>query len=356
MPSRPKRTPAVRLAFICAALALASCSSPTDDPASPPPTSAPPPTETVAASPGDATSPSASAGQAVEDRAVAVLEIVGEPDWPLEGFGSLWVLVPDQEEPAIVRVDPATNQVIASILLPGRVCQGFTVTDDAVWACVTDGAVRIDPETNAIDGEVAFETGAAFGLLAFGGGSVWALGAEGGVVNQLVRIDPTAMTATTIPLGHGSSTLAYGFDAVWVAAPQDGLILRIDPGTAEVTEHSADLARPHQLKVGPDSLWVTLQGAEEMAPDEPTVIRIDPADGSVLAEIATGAAPGYLWADTDAVWVCARDLFLARIDPATNEVVETFTGPPSTCAVTVAFDSVWATAGNALKVYRLPRE
>jgi streptogramin lyase len=221
---------------------------------------------------------------------------------------------------------------------------------------VTGGVVRIDPETNEITDEVAFETGAAFGSLAFGSGSVWALGAEDGVLNQLVRIDPTAMTATTIPLGHGSSTLAYGFDAVWVAAPQGGLILRIDPATAVVTEHTADLARPQVVKVGADSLWVTLQGAEEMAPDESTVVRLDPVDGRVLAEIATGAAPGYLWADVDAVWVCARDLFLARIDPATNEVVDSLSGPPSTCAMTVAFDSVWATAGNALKVYRLPKE
>jgi streptogramin lyase len=329
---------------------LAACSSPTDD------ASSRPPTATVAASPNDAPSPSAQAGEAAEDRAVAVIDIVGEPDWPMAGFGSMWVLVPDQEAPAIARIDPATNAVIASVLLPGQVCQGFTVTDDAVWACVTGGVVRIDPETNEITDEVAFETGAAFGSLAFGSGSVWALGAEDGVLNQLVRIDPTAMTATTIPLGHGSSTLAYGFDAVWVAAPQGGLILRIDPATAVVTEHTADLARPQVVKVGADSLWVTLQGAEEMAPDESTVVRLDPVDGRVLAEIATGAAPGYLWADVDAVWVCARDLFLARIDPATNEVVDSLSGPPSTCAMTVAFDSVWATAGNALKVYRLPKE
>jgi hypothetical protein len=330
-------------------LALGACapSEPASSATPEPSVSEPSPTAATAAA-----SPSSAAGDSIEGRADVTLDLVGEPDWPLEGFGSMWVLAPDQEEPQLVRIDPETNEVVASVALPGQVCQGFTMSDDAVWACVSAGVVRIDPETNEITDEVAFETGAAFGSLAFGGGSVWALGAEGGVLNQLVRIDPAAMTATAIPLGHGVSKLAYGFDAVWVMAPQDGLVLRIDPATEEVTERTTGLARPQVVKAGPDSLWVTLQGAEEMAPDEPTVVRIDPDDGAVLAEIATGAAPDYLWADTDAVWVCARDLYLARIDPATNEVVETLTGPPSTCAVTIGFGSVWATAGNALKVYR----
>lgn len=333
------------------AFLVAACTASPSQPATP---AAPDPRADQPSQSLDGGSPSASAaGESIEGRADATLDIVGEPDWPLEGFGSMWAVAPDQEDPAIVRIDPTTNEVVASVLLPGQVCQGFTVTEDAVWACVTAGVARIDPETNAITDEVAFETGAARGSLAYGSGSVWALGAEGGVLNQLVRIDPVAMTATTSPLGHGVSSLAYGFDAVWVTAPQDGLLLRVDPATEEVTEHTANLARPQVIKVGPDSLWVTLQGAEEMPPDEPTVVRIDPSDGAVIAEIATGAAPGHLWADADAVWVCARDVFLAEVDPATNEVVETITGPPSTCAVTVGFGSVWATAGNANKVYRL---
>ena len=327
---------------------LAACATPSADP-SLSAASASQATATPAPSP----TASASAPASVEDRAEAIFEdVAGEPDWPLEGFGSLWLLAPDSEEPSLLRVDPATNEIVASIVLPGSVCQGFTMSDDAVWACTTTGVVRIDPETNAITHEVAFEAGPAFGSLAFGSGSVWALGADGGALNQLVRVDPVAMTSTTIPLGHGSSTLAYGFDAVWVTALQDGTVLRVDPATDEVTAFATGLPRPQVLSVGPDSLWVTLQRAEDVAPDEPTVVRIDPNDGAVVAEIPTGATPFHIWADTDAVWVCSRDLFLARIDPATNEVVETLTGPPSTCAVTVAFDSVWATAGNALKVYR----
>ena len=347
------RAVAWRSWILVLAVGVGAC---TATPSEPSPSATPEPGDEQAspAATSQSPSPSASGAASIEDRAAAIIDIEGEPDWPAEAFGSLWVLAPDQETPQLVQIDPETNEAIGSVPLPGQICQGFVATDDAIWACVTDGVVLIDPDTSplSIRGDVAFETGAAWGPLAFGSGSVWALGADGGVINQLVRIDPTALTATTIPLGHGSSTLAHGFDAVWVTAPQDGLLLRIDPGTGEVTEFVTGLARPQLVTVGPDSVWVTLQGAEEMAPDEPTVVRIDPNDGAILAEIPTGAAASHLWAGTDAVWVCGRDLFLARIDPATNEVIETLSGPPSTCAVAFGFDSVWATAGNALKVYR----
>ena len=288
----------------------------------------------------------------IDEVAELELDIVGEPDWPTEGFGSIWAVAADQEEPAVVRIDPEDGTVLATIRTPRQICQGMGFTEEAAWACTSDGVVRIDPETNEITGEVAFETGAAYGRLASDGTSLWALGATSGVVNQLVRIDPTAMTASAIPLGHPASTLAHGFDAVWIASTQDGVLLRVDPATEAITEHVTGLNRPQVVVAGPDSLWVMLQGSEESAPDATTVVRIDPEEGAVLAEIATGAAAWELWAADDAVWVCSRELFLSRVDPATNEVVDRLSGPTSTCAVTVAFGSVWATAGNALKVYR----
>lgn len=345
------RAPATAGLALACAMALAACSSSAVSPSAPQPTT---PTATALPSASPSASPAA---DSIEARADAVLaDIPGEPDWPLEGFGSIWLLAPDSEEPALLRVDPETNEIVATVAISGRLCQGFTVSDDAVWACSSDGVVRIDPATNEITGEVAFETTQVYSRLAFGSGSVWAIGTDGGGPNTLVRIDPAAMTAATIALGHGVGTLAYGFEAVWVTAPQDGLILRVDPATMEVTEHTSGIDRPQVIVAGPDSLWVTLFGAEEVAPDEPTVVRIDPADGSVLAEIATGAASenvGGLWATDDAVWVRAPGAFLTRIDPATDEVVETIGGPSSTGDVTVAFGSVWATGSSANVIYRL---
>ena len=68
----------------------------------------------------------------------------------------MWVLAPDlplvddSATPNLIRIDPATNEVTATIPLPDRLCQGFTASEDAIWACAADALVRIDPATNTI--------------------------------------------------------------------------------------------------------------------------------------------------------------------------------------------------------------
>ena len=296
----------------------------------------------------------------IEARASAILEQEGSPDWPAEGFGSLWLLVPDQEMPSLLRVDPESLAIVAAIALPetSRQCQGFVVTDDAVWACTGEGAVRIDPSSNQIEGSVAFPVGQFLGRLAAGAGAVWALGGDEVAPNAVFKIDPGSMTVRTFPLGHYGTTLAFGFDAVWVTVTQEGLLLRVDPVIGAVSEHATGLRRPWVVTAGPDSLWVTLaaEGEEPVGEGEPTVVRIDPTGELAPVSIATGAAPGRgggLWAGEDAVWVRAPDLFLVRIDPATNAVVDSITGPPDNGDVAEAFGWIWATAEHELRVYRL---
>ena len=118
MPSAPTRTTPSLLA-LASLLVLAACSS---DPASP--TMAAPSDGSAAVSAGAAPSASAATVDSIDDRAEATLaDVTGEPDWPLEGFGSMWALAPDQEEPAILRIDPATNEIVASVPFPDNVAR-----------------------------------------------------------------------------------------------------------------------------------------------------------------------------------------------------------------------------------------
>jgi len=293
----------------------------------------------------------------IEDLATATIEVGRGPDWPIEAFGSLWLLAPDGDEPAVVRIDPGTNAEIARVLLPPGGCQGMGASDDAIWACTSDGAVRIDPETNGIAAAVAYDSGASYARLAFGGGAIWAIGFDAGVPDTLVRIDQATEVVTTTSLGHALATIGFGFGAVWATAPSDGLLLRIDAASGEVTEHVGGLPGPWSIGIGPDSIWITLHGRQDddPAPGEANIVRIDPGDGTILAEIVTEAPSGALggvWAEADAVWVRAPDAFLTEIDPTTNSVVRTIPGPPSSGDVTVAFGSVWATTVEGNLVFR----
>jgi hypothetical protein len=284
-------------------------------------------------------------------------------DFPLVAFDSVWVVAADRPEPAIVRVDPASNEVVAEIVVPGRGCNGATASPDAIWACSSDGVARIDPATNTVTTVVDVD---AFGQarLAYGAGSVWAFTRAGDAqtANAVVRIDPTTAAVTaTIPLDHPLGTMAFGFDALWVTSPDDGLLLRVDPATGEGSVVRDDLTGAFTVVVGPDSVWVSLFGTADAAPGagDPTIARIDPTSGDVVATIVTEPIGnvGGIAADETAVWIRGPTTFLTQIDPATNQVVERITAKLQTGGdVVLGFDSVWAASFDFGRLWRVAPE
>ncbi len=301
-------------------------------------------------------------------REIARVRLGGGPDMPVEGFGSVWVLavdgpiMNDGTEPAVHRIDPETNEIVASIPLPGRLCQGIGVSPDAVWVCGPDGLVRIDPGTNQVVAEVPLSAALVASRIAYGAGSVWAFATSAVAPDTVVRVDPaTNAVTTTISLGHAAGTLAFGFDALWVSAPTEDLVLRVDPATDAVEEWASGVEGAGCVVIGEDALWVSLLGEHgtSAGPADPTVVRIDPADGAITAEVATGGSlevTGCMAATEDAIWVRATDPFLVRIDPVTAEVVETIDMPRGSGDVAVAFGSVWATSehGQVLRLDPAP--
>ncbi|MET0773699.1 MAG: hypothetical protein ABWZ82_11480 [Candidatus Limnocylindrales bacterium] len=298
----------------------------------------------------------------------ASIPVPGSPDWPITAFGSVWVLAPDLPSrqgtgtPNLVRIDPDTNDVIATIPLADRLCQGMVASDDAIWACAADGLVRIDPATNAIADVVPVELARAFYRLAFGGGKVWALGSEASVGDTIVALDPATGMLTSTPAGGPATGMTYGFDALWLALPRSGSVIRLDPETGETTELVTGLPSPTQIVAGADSLWVTLHGGQEdeARPGDPQVARIDPATGDVIATFSIGGSPRGgvdVLAGEDAIWVRGTRPWLARIDPDTNLVVETFGSEPSINAVpgplAEGFGSLWTVNIEEDAVYRL---
>lgn len=303
---------------------------------------------------------------ALGERTVATIELGGGPDMPTEAFGSMWVLAVDGSllygdgtDPAVHRIDPDTNMVIASIPLPGRLCQGLGASPEAIWACGPDGLIRIDPTTNEAIASIPLQAPFVFSRIPYGAGSVWAFATTTVGPDRVVRIDPSSNAVTaTIDLDHVAGTMAFGFDALWVSAPADHLLLRIDPATNAVDEWTSGLERPGLIAVGEDSLWISLlyEHAQDAGEDEATVTRIDPSTGEVVASIATGGGlgdEGGIAAAADAIWVRGPSPWLVRIDPATNEVIERIDARGGPGDVAVAFDTVWATNFDYGEILRI---
>ena len=297
-------------------------------------------------------------------RTIATIDLGGGPDFPTEAFGSMWVIavdgpiMNDGTSPAVHRIDPESNTVIASIPVPGRLCSGIGVSPEAVWVCGPHGLVRIDPATNEVVATVELRPALVTSRIPYGAGSVWAFATTTVGPDQVVRIDPATNAVTaTIDLGHVAGTMAFGLDALWVTGPADDVLLRIDPATNAVEEWSTGIEGAGSIAVGDDALWVSLifeHGVQGHA-DDMTVVRIDPQTGDVSQSFATGGPlgdEGEIAANSHGVWVRAPEPWLVRIDPATNEIVDRIDTRSGPGAVTVAFGSLWITTerGEVLRI------
>ena len=291
---------------------------------------------------------------ALAEWTTATIDLGGGPDMPTEAFGSLWVLtvdgpiMNDGTEPSVNRIDPATNEVIANIPLPGRLCQGIGASPEAIWACGPDGLVRIDPATNKAVATVQLPAALVVSRIAYGAGSVWAFATSGVGADTVVRVDPaTNGVTTTIPLGRVATGMAFGFDALWVTSAADDLLLRLDPATDEVAEWATGLETPGCISIGADAIWVALRSEEHVALEdgEATIARIDPASGELTDSISTGPGEsgGCVLATVDAIWYRAPEPFLSRIDPVTGKTTDRIDSIGGSGDVGFAFGSVWVT-------------
>ena len=103
--------------------------------------------------------------------------------------------------------------------MPDRLCQGFTASEDAIWACAADALIRIDPATNTITDTVPI-TGAQYAYRpAAGAGYLWFLGSGDFVADTVIALDTGAKSTRTFQQSGTVGGMAYAFDALWLTSP-----------------------------------------------------------------------------------------------------------------------------------------
>ncbi|WP_146146061.1 hypothetical protein [Geodermatophilus tzadiensis] len=145
-------------------------------------------------------------------------------------------------------------------------------------------------------------------------------------------------------------------DTVWVSGVEPGLV-GYDAGTGDVRAEVAMGDVPLAMDQGFGSLWA----GEGVAGVIATLVRIDPATSTVTARVPmpdAGLRPESSLAVTeDAVWALvdgadAESRLLVAVDPATNEVRETFPAPRAAEALRGGFGSLWVATSHQ-KVVRV---
>ena len=122
---------------------------------------------------------------------VATIPVNGSPAPAVivAGDDALWVT--QQNLGSVARIDPASNEVVATIDTGLQWTGGIIVAESGVWVADNSGSsagvVRIDPTTNQVSAIIEQTSGNGVGIVE-SDGSIWVAELP---VNQVVRINPT---------------------------------------------------------------------------------------------------------------------------------------------------------------------
>jgi hypothetical protein len=260
-------------------------------------------------------------GAAVPD-ALRTIHVGGVPDRVVVGAGAVWV----GDGGRVSHIDPTTDRIepIRGAATPIAVGAG------ALWARSHDHAntiLRIDPATNQV--VAAIDLGVEPGAIAINGPDVWVANPAGTVV----RIDANTNTVRTeIWIGSLTFGIAAGPDAVWVSGrtydDRQAVLWRIDPTTDTVVATIPTPVNCDALAGEAGVIWVECI----------TAGRID-ASRNALVSTRAGALWGLAVAD-GAAWALGQSRTVARISNL-DDTVRTTAVPAGSEGLAVGFGAVW---------------
>lgn len=217
---------------------------------------------------------------------------------------AVWVTVGGRETR---KLDPGTGEVLLTATTPSAYY--VSVGAGAVWVPAEGGIVRIDPESGAIVATIPIAAEAVTDLAA-ADDAVWVTDKNGG---RVFRVDAATNTVVAeIETGAGAHDLAIDEHGVWVTNYRANTVSRIDPATNEVVATIEGVGSGVGISAGDGAIWVSTKGRG--------ISRIDPASNEAVgvAELS-GWSYGVAYGD-DELWVSSVDKELVyRLDPNTRE-------------------------------------
>jgi hypothetical protein len=148
------------------------------------------------------------------------------------GYGSLWIGGGLPDGLSLLRVDPSTLRIVASVRVGSFARHSIAIDKGGVWISdqLDNKVLEIDPHAMRIERRISI--GGPTGI-AVGRGSLWVCGADDNGVWRL-RARNHYLAPTLVPTGADPIAVAVGQGAVW-AAVANGRLARIDPATNAVS-------------------------------------------------------------------------------------------------------------------------
>jgi streptogramin lyase/tRNA A-37 threonylcarbamoyl transferase component Bud32 len=270
----------------------------------------------------------------------------------------------------LVRIDPASNEVVESIEVGDR-ASSVAVGDGFVWVTsLADRSLwRVDPQTGATRATPV--EGSPLDVVVRNGLAVVTSGTLEGAVH---RIDAASgALIETIPLSGAEGALtavASGADGIWVMgcgygggnvgrvseARSVGGITAIDrvglfsENPNWVFGHTSDFPAYTDIAVGEGAVWVTLDSG-------PALRRIDPKGRRPIEVIGLPVLPKSVAVGAGSVWVTALvEDVVVGLDPRSGVVTKTVPVGRGADGVAVGLGNVWVASSIAGTVTRIDPE
>jgi hypothetical protein len=275
----------------------------------------------------------------LDDRLDHRFEVPGGPDAFTVASDALWVKT---DAGSVVRIDPATNEVVAEVEVTDDLCQGIgTDQFDFVVACDYRDLARIDPRSNEVAETVAADKIAEQRNISGAFAQSWVLTGDG---STLVGIRG-GETVVEIDLGLRCTDLAVAYDTgFWLTCgPEDAAVL-VDLDQRSVVQR-VDLTGAGAIATSREHAWVAYDDG---------IAQLDVFSGEQRGTVAMDVGrSGGLFVNDVGLWARTPGA-VTRIDPNTREVIEHVEVPEeSGGSVIVAFGSLWISAYDDAVVYRL---
>jgi YVTN family beta-propeller protein len=328
----------LRIGLICASLiAVASCggASATTPPsaattmhsAAAAPTNPSPP---ASSSPGDSLSPD-----------VTVVPLDADFYGVASGAEGLWLL---SSAGRVLQIDKETKQVVADIEIPTSEYGYIAVGAGSVWVTSFDHdtLIRIDPATKKVVATIAVGTNPESLLVT--PETVWTANHRGGSISK-VDVATNKVSATFDFANHGRSGpkgIVMAAGDLWTTVPNMLSVFRVSSKTGKVIARNSLLHEDLDSPVS-DGRFVFV------ATSDGTFEKLDPATNTVVEHLSPELIP----------WLFARSAFwapsgrdLVRLDPATLEPAERWSlapasaGPLDVMGMAVDDDAAWLVVGG----------
>jgi len=213
-------------------------------------------------------------------RPSATIKIGGTADWVLVTDNAIWVA--STKPYAVLRIDPATNKIVATVKVSGEACSGLAFGFGSIWVPICGEKaelVRIDGAKNTVSSTLPIAPAAPEGGIATSEDSVWMVTDKNGTLN---RIDPsTNGVRQRISIPPGSYNPVFSNGIVWITGVESSVLTAVDADSGKVLESVAVGLKPRFLAAGGGYIWTLNQG-------DGTVSRVNERNRKVTATIRVG--------------------------------------------------------------------